>query len=44
MAVIGDKEIESKELAIRDYKTKKQNTHKAEEFLENLKKEIKERK
>jgi threonyl-tRNA synthetase len=44
MAVIGDKEVEAKELAIRDYKTKKQNNHKAESFLKKLTKEIKERK
>ncbi|MFC1810714.1 threonine--tRNA ligase [Patescibacteria group bacterium] len=44
MAVIGDKELESNELAIRDYKTKKQNNEKAEAFLEKLVKEIKERK
>ncbi len=44
MAVIGDKEIESNELAIRDYKTKKQNTHKVDDFLKKLEKEIKERK
>lgn len=44
MAVIGDKEVEAKELAIRDYKTKKQAGHKAESFLKKLTKEIKERK
>lgn len=44
MAVIGDKEVDAKELAIRDYKTKKQKNHKAESFLKKLIKEIKERK
>ncbi len=44
MAVIGDKEVEAKELAIRDYKTKKQTGYKADSFMKKLVKEIKERK
>jgi len=44
MAVIGDKELESKSLTIRDYKTKEQNPEKAESFLKKLVQEIKERK
>lgn len=43
MAVIGDKEIKEKALQIRSYKTKKQKSHKAEKFLKDLVKEIKER-
>ncbi|MCD6109518.1 threonine--tRNA ligase [bacterium] len=40
MAVVGDKEVKAKSLAIRNYKTKKQETVKAEKFLTNLQKEI----
>ncbi len=40
MAVIGDKEVEGKSLAIRDYKTKKQNSYPAAKFLKQLEKEI----
>lgn len=40
MAVIGDKEVSAKSLAIRDYKTKKQETHTAAKFLKQLKEEI----
>ncbi|MFC1599431.1 threonine--tRNA ligase [Patescibacteria group bacterium] len=43
MCVIGDKEVESKSLGVRDYKTKEQNSHKANKFLKDLLKEIKER-
>ena len=43
MIVIGDKEVESDSLGVRDYKTKEQNSHKADKFLKNLLKEIKER-
>ncbi len=44
MIVIGDKEVEGKSLGVRDYKTKEQNSHKADKFLKDLLKEIKERK
>jgi len=40
MAVIGDKEVESKSLAVRNYSTKKQKTYKTAEFIKNLLKEI----
>ncbi|MFC1655889.1 threonine--tRNA ligase [Patescibacteria group bacterium] len=40
MAVIGDKEVKGKSLGIRDYKTKKQETHSAAKFLKQLKEEI----
>jgi threonyl-tRNA synthetase len=40
MAVIGDKEVKGKSLAIRDYKTKKQETFTVNKFLKQLKKEI----
>ncbi|MBN1494847.1 threonine--tRNA ligase [Candidatus Peregrinibacteria bacterium] len=40
MAVIGDKEVESKSLAIRNYSTKKQETFKTAEFIKSLVKEI----
>jgi threonyl-tRNA synthetase len=40
MAVIGDKEVESKSLGIRDYSTKKQETYKTSEFIKMLIKEI----
>jgi len=43
MAVIGDKEIEGKALQIRSYKTKEQKSHKADKFLKDFVKEIKER-
>lgn len=43
MAVIGDKEVKGKSLAIRDYKTKKQDTVKATTFLTRLQKEITDR-
>lgn len=44
MAVIGDKEIKGKNLAIRSYKTKKQETIKTSEFIKRLKEEISQRK
>jgi threonyl-tRNA synthetase len=44
MAVLGDKETDAKTVTIRDYKTKKQETYKASEFLGKLKKQIEERK
>ena len=40
MAVIGDKEVKGKSLAIRDYKTKKQDTYSAAKFLKQLKDEV----
>jgi len=40
MAVIGDKEVESKSLAIRNYSTKKQETFKTSEFIKELMEEI----
>lgn len=43
MAVIGDKEVKAKSITVRDYKTKEQKTHKADEFLKQLIKQIKER-
>jgi len=43
MAVVGDKEVKGKSLAIRDYKTKKQDTVKADKFLVNLQKKITDR-
>lgn len=43
MAVIGDQEVKNESLQIRDYKTKKQKEHKADKFVKDLLKEIKER-
>ena len=44
MAVVGDKEVKAKSLAIRSYKTKKQETVKADKFLSTLQKEVADRK
>ncbi|MBU1446318.1 threonine--tRNA ligase, partial [Patescibacteria group bacterium] len=41
MAVIGDKEVESKSLAIRNYATKKQDTVKTTEFIKKMQDTIK---
>jgi threonyl-tRNA synthetase len=43
MAVIGDKEAESRQLAIRSYKTKEQTVVGVDEFIASLLKEIEER-
>jgi len=44
MLVIGDKEMDGKELAVRSYKTKEQKNIPKEEFLKELMEEIRERK
>lgn len=44
MLVMGDKEVESREVTVRDYKTKEQNPMKVDKFIERLLEEIKERK
>lgn len=41
MLVIGDKELESGSLAVRNYKTKEQKVEKTEEFLNKILEEIK---
>lgn len=43
MLVIGDKEVESGQVSVRDYKTKEQNTLDLNEFVSKVEKEIKER-
>jgi len=43
MLVLGDKERESGQVAVRDYKTKKQNVAKLDSFIKSLKEEIAER-
>jgi len=44
MLVVGEKEVESKQVAVRNYKTKKQTTMSAESFLDGVLEEIRERK
>ncbi len=43
MIVLGDKEVESKELSVRHYRSKDQSTKKEAKFIEDLLKEIKTR-
>lgn len=43
MLVVGEKEVESKQVAVRNYRTKKQNVMPAETFVEGVLKEIQER-
>lgn len=43
MLVIGDKEVESKGVTVRDYKTKKQEPIETGKFVEKVRKEIEER-
>lgn len=43
MLVIGDKEVDSRSVAARNYHTKEQETHKLEDFLKDLTQEIQER-
>jgi threonyl-tRNA synthetase len=42
--IIGDREIKDNNVSIRSHKTKKTETMKLEEFIENIKKEIEEKK
>ena len=43
MLVLGDEEIKGKSVAVRDFKTKKQTTAKADAFLKKVLKEVEER-
>ncbi len=44
MLVVGEKEVAAKQVAVRNYRTKKQNVMPAESFIDGVIKEIKERK
>jgi len=43
LVILGQKEIQNKEVSVRQYGSGKTNTYKIDEFIENLKKQISER-
>jgi threonyl-tRNA synthetase len=43
LVILGQKELQNKEVSVRQYGSEKTNTYKIDEFIENLKKQISER-